>query len=151
LRLPNAKVRKCAYSSAEIASLLEIIQVALRAVTFLRTVGQPWWNVCFISFHNVRVLLTIGTSEGLTLGAKAMETLKSTTNKYPSDLSREALQIAHSLVQATRKNPRNELESLDESLSVVGDISQHLFSNGDAVFGTDDFEWLINNDLGVSD
>jgi hypothetical protein len=59
--------------ATEIASLLEVIRVALDAATFLRTMGQTWWNLVFTPFHSVCVLLTISTSESLAMIPKAME------------------------------------------------------------------------------
>lgn len=138
----------------EMASLLEVTHATLDAATFLRTLGQSWWNLVFTPFHSICVLPTISTSESLAMIPRAMETLKSATDNYPSHLSTEALQTAHSLVQATRKKRMRELDSLDEGLSMVGEITQPLLSNEDVIFSNRNFEWSMNNDhidLGISD
>jgi hypothetical protein len=68
----------------EVASLLDLIRVALDAVKFLRTMEQPWWDIVFTPIHSVCVLLSIGTSESLAMIPLPVETLKSTTDVYTS-------------------------------------------------------------------
>jgi hypothetical protein len=80
-----------------------------------------------------------------------LKTLKITTDVYSSHLSTEALRTAYSLVEGTREKRRKELESLDESLSMVGELSQPSRPDEDAIFGSSNFEWSMNNELGIPD
>jgi hypothetical protein len=135
----------------DVALLLDVIRVALDAAKFLRAMEKPWWNIVFTPFRSVRVLLAIGTSESLAMIPQAMETLKNTADVYTSHLSAEALRTAYSLVQGTRDKRSKELESLDQSLSKVSEISQPLLSNGDGDFGNGNLDWSMNSELGVVD
>jgi hypothetical protein len=136
-------------SSGQIASLLEVIQVALDGATFLVSIRQPWWNLVGTPFHSVCILLSLGTSQSLAMIPAALEALKNVATTYDSHLSREAIRTAHDLVQGAREKRRKELESLDQGVEVV---SSGLQSPGPlSVSSGPNFEWSMNNDLGLSD
>ena len=136
-------------SPAQIASLLEVIRVALDGATFLVSMAQPWWNVVGTPFHSVCVLLSLGISESLAMVPAALETLKNATTKYDSHLSREALRTAHALVQAARTKRSKELESLDRGLNVIGSAVPS--PGPQSVSSGVNLEWSMDNDLGLSD
>lgn len=136
-------------SAAQIESLLEVIRVGLDGSTFLVTMRQPWWNILYTPFHSVCVLLSLGTSESLAMIPAALETLKNVSTTYDSHLSREAIRTAFQLLHGTREKRRKELESLDRGLEVIGSVSQSP-GTGSVSSGVN-FEWSMNNDLGLSD
>ena len=136
-------------SSTQIASLLEVIRVALDGAKFLVSMRHPWWNVVGTPFHSVCVLLSLGTSESLAMIPAALETLKNVSANYNSHLSREALRTSHALVQGAREKKRKELENLDRGVEVIGCVLQS--PGPDSVSPGINFEWPMNNDLGLSD
>ena len=137
-------------STVQIASLLEIIRVALDATKFLASMRHPWWNIVGTSFHSMCILLSLGTSQSLAMIPSALETLKTVVETYDSHLSREALRTAQELVQGAREKKRKELESLDQGIEAVGGSLQSPGPQPAASWAN--FEWSMNNDnLGLSD
>jgi hypothetical protein len=134
---------------AQIASLLDVIRVALEGATFLTSMNQTWWNIVGTPFHSISILLSIGTQESFAMLPFALETLKNITTTYSSHLSNEALKTAQALVQASRDKRGRELESLDQSLGIVADFSST--SNPSTVSSGDYFEWPMDDDLGFAD
>lgn len=137
--------------TAQITSLLEVIQIALDATTRLLSIRHLWWNIVGTPFHSVCILLALGTSQSLEMIPFALETLKNVSATYDSHMSREALRTAHQLVEGARQKRRKELESLDRGMDVVGSIlpypgSSSIFS--EAI----NFELSTNNSIsGFSD
>lgn len=135
-----------ALSSTQIASLLEVISVALDGAKFLRTLGLSWWNIVGTPFHCVCVLLSLDTEESLTMIPNALDTLAKTVEVYGSQLSSEALRTAYALVQGKRQKMGRGIESLDRGLGVVGDLSGNGKVDGEGGLG-----WDIGEDLGFLD
>jgi hypothetical protein len=137
------------FPAEQIPSFLNIIRVALDGVVFLGTLKESWWNVVSTPLQCVGVLLSLGTTESLSMIPSALEALKSITAIYDSHLSREALSTGYALVQAAREQRSKQLESLDRGLDVVGEVSQ----SASSIITTpgDEFQWPMDNDLGFSD
>ena len=138
-------------SAAQVSSLLEVIRVALDGATFLTSMRHPWWNIVFTPFHIVCILLSLETSESLAMIPAALETLRNVSTVYDSHLSREAIRTAHSLVHGAREKRRKELESLDKGVKVIGSVPHSPTVGSGSVSSGTNFEWSMNNDLGLSD
>jgi hypothetical protein len=131
-------------SQSQITSLLGVINVALDGVTFLRTMGQSWWNIVGTPFQCVCVLLSLDTSESIAMIPNALDTLKKTVEVYDSHIPNEALRTAYALVAGKRAKMEREMGSLDVGLGIVGDMSEQ--REGDMSVG-----WDIGEDLGFLD
>lgn len=139
LSLPETNIRE----------LLDIIRIATDAMKILNSQESPWWNIVGTPFHSVLVLLSIGTPESFAMIPVVLETLKNIVAMYDSPLSNEALRTARVLVQGARDKMGKELESLDQGLNIVGEISQ---APGSITRPEEnDFEWRMENDFGLSD
>ena len=136
-------------SAVHIASLLEVIRVALDGAKFLVSMRHPWWNIVGTPFHSVCILLSLGTSKSLAMIPQALETLKTASTTYDSHLSREAIRTAHALVQGAREKRRKELVSLDCGVEALGSASQPPDS-GSTSSGVE-IEWSMDKDFGLSD
>jgi hypothetical protein len=137
-------------SNVQVASLLEVIRVALDGTTFSLSMRNPWWNLLGTPFHSFCILLSLGTSESLAMIPSALETLKNVSTIYDSHLSREAVRTAHDLLQGAREKRRKQMESLDRGVEVIGPILQSPDPGSVSSVGIN-FEWSMNNDLGLSD
>jgi len=136
-------------SATHIASLLEVIRVALDGVQFLTAREHPWWNIVSTPFQSVCILLSLGTPESLAIVPSALEALKNVVTLYDSHLSREALSTAASLVRGARDKINKELDSLDQGLEIIGEFSP---PSTDAVRGLDSgFEWLMDDTMGFAE
>jgi hypothetical protein len=133
--------------STHIAFLLGIIRTALEGIKYLTTLKHPWWNIIFTPFHSICVLLSLSTSESLSIIPTALQTLKNMATVFDSHLSNEALRTALALVQGSRDKKKKELESLDQSLEIMGEpIDTPNWSVG-AGSSEHAFEWPLDDDL----
>lgn len=135
--------------TTHLSSFLDIIRVALNAVKFLATLNHPWWNIVSMPFQSVCVLLSLGTLESLAMIPYALETLKNITTTYESHLSKEALKTAIYLVKGARLKRSQEMEILDEGLSIVGEFSTPPVA--DFNLGHSGIEWLMDDTMGFGD
>lgn len=133
--------------SSHIAVLLEIIRTALEGVTYLTSLKHPWWNIIFTPFHSICILLSLSTSESLSMIPTALQTLKNIVAVFDSHLSNEALRTAFALVQGSREKKRKELESLDQGLEMVGETIETPNWSAEAGSSEQAFEWPLDDDL----
>jgi hypothetical protein len=131
--------------ASHVASLLEVIRVALDSVKFLTTLEHPWWNIVSTPFQTVCVLLSLATPESLAMIPHALETLKNVTTTFDSHLSREALSTAATLVKGARDKRSRELDSLDQGLGILGEWSSP--SRDAFSISNSGIEWLMDGDM----
>ncbi|TAQ86583.1 hypothetical protein B7494_g5089 [Chlorociboria aeruginascens] len=133
--------------------LVSIIRVALEAAKTLGEKREPWWALVGVPFQALCVLLSINTSQSLSLIPETLETLHTITCIFNYHSSREALQTAQSLVKASEVNKRRELEYLQRCLNLNTTIPGSIGSPNDGSEQMPEFqsfEWPNNMDFGWS-
>ena len=97
-----------------LGDLSSICGDALTAAETLLARGHRWWNIVDSTFQMVCVLVSLDASQNTSLMKHALKILERVADRFPTENTQDALETAHSLVQALVAKKKRDLAALDE-------------------------------------